>query len=65
MVDADDDKDVSSVSPDTVGDKKTASHLEKRFLYGREVYYGVCQGMSRCAKGCQGVTMVWKDVMWF
>ena len=55
MVDADDDKDVSSVSPDTVGDKKTASHLEKRFLYGREVYYGVCQGMSRCAMVCKGV----------
>ena len=33
MVDADDDKDVR-VSPDTVGEKKTASHLEKRSLYG-------------------------------
>ena len=50
MVDADDDKDVSSVSPDTVGDKKTASHLEKRSLYGREVYYGVCQGMLKDVK---------------
>ena len=52
MVDADDDNDVS-VSPDIVGEKKTANHLEKRSLYGRPTL--VCGGMSRCAKVCQGV----------